>query len=298
MFDSPVVQVAISLPFLYLLLSVVCSSLQESISQILGLRASTLGQGLEHLLTDPEQRRKLLAHPLIRCLGEKPSYIPNRTFAMALLDIATKPEPEKNAKPQTSPEAEAAKPVAPLDFESVRNALSQLPEGDLRTSLLTLADSADHKLDKLRDNVEIWFDDTMDRVSGWYKRKSQAIVMVLALLTTALVNADTIAMAKTLWQDAGLRQGLVAAAAGYVASPSATDAAAGLGGVEKSLRSLALPIGWSALPQGTAQWVSKVLGLLLTTLAVSLGAPFWFDLLNKFVSLRGVGKAPAARSKA
>jgi hypothetical protein len=30
----------------------------------------------------------------------------------------------------------------------------------------------------------------------------------------------------------------------------------------------------------------KLLGLLLTALAIALGAPFWFDLLNKFIVLR------------
>src|SRR5262249_4522387 len=55
-----------------------------------------------------------------------------------------------------------------------------------------------------------------------------------------------------------------------------------------------------------ARWAIKLLGLLATALAVSLGAPFWFDLLNKLVSLRGAGKrisvsdaaAPSAKSSA
>jgi uncharacterized protein involved in cysteine biosynthesis len=34
------------------------------------------------------------------------------------------------------------------------------------------------------------------------------------------------------------------------------------------------------------------LGLLLTTFAASLGAPFWFDALNESVNLRGTGKRP------
>jgi len=38
---------------------------------------------------------------------------------------------------------------------------------------------------------------------------------------------------------------------------------------------------------------SNKLGWLITALAISLGAPFWFDLLNKFVQLRQVGTRPA-----
>ena len=34
----------------------------------------------------------------------------------------------------------------------------------------------------------------------------------------------------------------------------------------------------------------KILGLLMTVAAVSLGAPFWFDLLGKVAQLRSTGK--------
>ena len=32
-------------------------------------------------------------------------------------------------------------------------------------------------------------------------------------------------------------------------------------------------------------WFHKILGLLVTTLAISLGAPFWFDLMNNLIRL-------------
>ncbi|MEL7159476.1 MAG: hypothetical protein AAFN92_01855 [Bacteroidota bacterium] len=38
--------------------------------------------------------------------------------------------------------------------------------------------------------------------------------------------------------------------------------------------------------------ISKVLGFILTALAVSLGAPFWFDLLKKLVNIRSSGARP------
>jgi hypothetical protein len=42
---------------------------------------------------------------------------------------------------------------------------------------------------------------------------------------------------------------------------------------------------------------AKVLGLLLTALAISLGAPFWFDLLNKVISIRAAGRSPEEKPK-
>ncbi len=47
-----------------------------------------------------------------------------------------------------------------------------------------------------------------------------------------------------------------------------------------------IPIGWG---DGSVTWkaiTSHLPGWLLTALALSLGAPFWFDLLNKVVNVR------------
>ncbi|RPH79952.1 MAG: hypothetical protein EHM80_06530 [Nitrospiraceae bacterium] len=62
---------------------------------------------------------------------------------------------------------------------------------------------------------------------------------------------------------------------------------------------LGLPIGWSreskdpkALPSDVGGWALKIIGLLLTAIAVSLGAPFWFDVLNKLINIRSAGKQP------
>ena len=51
----------------------------------------------------------------------------------------------------------------------------------------------------------------------------------------------------------------------------------------------AFPIGWSAPPSSTLDWLKTLLGWIITTAAVSLGAPFWFDLLGKVSNLRGSG---------
>ncbi|MFZ4656075.1 MAG: hypothetical protein ACOYNY_03640 [Caldilineaceae bacterium] len=59
----------------------------------------------------------------------------------------------------------------------------------------------------------------------------------------------------------------------------------------KALQNLGLPVGWQHWPQG-GEWIMKIIGLLITTIAVSFGAPFWFELLNKLVNLRMAGRNP------
>ena len=50
-----------------------------------------------------------------------------------------------------------------------------------------------------------------------------------------------------------------------------------------------LPLGWDGMPDDFVGWFKTVLGWLITIAAVSLGAPFWFDLLGKVANLRGAG---------
>jgi hypothetical protein len=67
--------------------------------------------------------------------------------------------------------------------------------------------------------------------------------------------------------------------------------------VVEAISTASLPIGWSELPRRD-QWLTMILGWLITAFAVSLGAPFWFDLLNKFINVRASGKAPEEEPKA
>lgn len=83
MFDGPIVDVAIGLIFFYTLLSLVCTSIQELVAGLFGLRSKNLARGMESLLGECEAR-KLYAHPLIRSLskeGKLPSYL--RSSAVA-----------------------------------------------------------------------------------------------------------------------------------------------------------------------------------------------------------------------
>jgi hypothetical protein len=77
----------------------------------------------------------------------------------------------------------------------------------------------------------------------------------------------------------------VASALGNVASGLAT------------ISGLSLPIGWgNGVRPGT--WYVALVGWLLTAIAVSLGAPFWFDLLGRVAQLRVTGAVPDASPSA
>jgi hypothetical protein len=151
--------------------------------------------------------------------------------------------------------------------------------------------------------IERSFDEVMDRASGWYKRRVQLILFVIALALAGAMNADSFSIGQRLWKDDALRSSLVTQANNTVAAGKAECAKASEGenkadAAAKCLdqvKQFGLPLGWShaTSPQTVPSGFGKVLGLLVTAFALSLGAPFWFDLLSKVSHLRGSG--PPAR---
>jgi hypothetical protein len=169
----------------------------------------------------------------------------------------------------------------------------------------------------------------MDRVSGWYKQRTQWVILALAIVFTAISNADTIEIARTLSNDPALREALVAQAQALAKSPppeiippgtrgtatqlpsrtqsflqgslaqpvsnTSTSPAENIKENIDKLQNLGIKFGWKQEPQ--EGWINKILGLLLTALAVSLGAPFWFDVLNKIITICAAGKSPREMPK-
>lgn len=180
----------------------------------------------------------------------------------------------------------------------------------------------DGLLDQLDDEAEAlrrWYDDIMDRMSGWYGRQTKWLLLVWGVLLALAINVDTFAVSRTLWSDDAAREAAVAAAEAAVAGGQ-TDCVPGdddpyecvdtaIEEIRKA-ETLGLPIGWPSppwswgddtedprIPSGGGAWLVKILGLLVTGGAVAMGAPFWFDLLNRFVNFRASGPKPATTTR-
>jgi hypothetical protein len=288
--DFAALDVAIGLIFVYIVLSLVCSALNETVSSIFSWRAKFLREGIANLMdpadhsTGKQLVETLYSHPLINSLirpvsrrGRQryPSYIPSRSFVTAVLDFDAK------GAVRTVDEAVAAIPSAPL-----------------RDSLQVLLNSAEKDVDRFRHSAEQWFDDAMERVSGWYRRRIQLMMWALAAALVLSLNADTIRIAEHLWSDKTVRAAVVARANAVKSTEPVNlpDVGKQVG----EIKQLEVPIGWSVetRPHGAGEWIVrlllKILGLLLTAAALTLGAPFWFDALSKVARLRSAGAPPPA----
>jgi len=325
----PALDVAIGLFALFFLLSVVLSAVNEGIANVLGWRAKTLEdairnmvgdrpveQGLRHLIkggwkrfgrvskppaaiTDKESQQspdigdltsELFAHWRVRALVRdpeattrrraRPSYLPPRAFSLALAEIVAAKAPV----PTTGESAWQRTDEQIL--KHVNAALKNLPPqlGELAGKA---ASNAHKTLEGFRVQVERAFDDSMERASGWYKRKVQTMLLVLSVVVVIGMNVDTVRVATSLLNDEPLRSAVAARAA---AEGEPKDAAEAIDDISQ----LKLPVGWG--DNAPDNVIAAIPGWLVTIAALSLGAPFWFDLLSRFARLRGSGVPESPRS--
>lgn len=353
--------VAIGLIFVYLMVSLFVTALNEYISSFLNKRSEYLLGRVQSLLGGDGDEKKtgewstemcsVWNHPLINALKSHstnedhctkrgallknaPSYIPGKTFAVALTETL-KPSEEVH-----------------LSFAQLKTAVSGIQNNDaLKNALLPMIDNAEGKIDVFQQNVATWFDGAMDRTSGAYKRWIHRLTFWAGFAVAIAFNVNSLQLIDNLWRDPVARAGLVAqasvtaqnpdglqgaTASANAAAPSAPaegDAAAECAceGEDKPVdisQALPMPIGWSQaaicdlwtnphakptpgqLQQRPEDWsksckalkrdgwsvtgklLISLLGLAITGLAVSLGSPFWFGILQSVTNIRATGVKP------
>jgi hypothetical protein len=324
----PVLDVAIGIVFVFLLFSLVVTALNEVVLSKLDLRARFLKEGLSELLQSSSKTAEgklairlhdFFQHGLISSLSRSkydpkakgtkgvPSYIPGKSFVLTLLSLVT-----EGKDPDRIPD--------------MRAQIEEIGNDPLKKTLLALYDDAAGDLDHFKANLENWFNESMDRVGGWYKRYAQQCLLAFSFLLAVACNVDSIRIIQSLSTDSKLRESLVNQAAKFSdAQPPEVPATEKLRNFKDALAELGgagLPIGWNdssgqrliqGLPQpqdalsvkfwqgnlfthqtlGVASlWFTAFTGWMITALAASFGAPFWFDTLNRFIDIRGVGRAP------
>lgn len=317
--SSHYLDVAVGLSYTFLAVSLLCSATREAIASLFQTRAKVLLDGVLTMLHESAARPKLrgvwpsvlrllrieggfgldklddksltaqvMQHPLITGLaqqGRMPSYIPSAIFARAFVSTLT----ARYGKEQTA--------VALLN--SVGN------EGLTRT-LLALMGEGPGDAAALENAVRIWYDTVMERISGWYKRRSQFVLFLVGLFYACAMNIDALQLSQRLWSDSALTAQLVQKAESVTpaAAPAPAPNATPLDQVKQAKAQAqtvaALPIGWpsarfdniSGFYAISVALFFAVLGWTATAFAASLGSPFWFDGIGWLLALRGTGAKP------
>ncbi len=238
MTGSVALDVVIGLVFIYSIYSLLASIVQEMIANFLGLRARNLRHGISRMLKDEPKKkssnivtravwdtkerlkRNLIpekeTHNLVKAFYEqpvikylasgrffsKPSYINPSDFSKALMEIL---------KAKGDPNSSAIDRVR----EGLSNADQDMGE-ETRTYLLSLLEDAQNDLVRFKFNLEEWFDHTMNRASGWYKRTIQAILVLIGFGVAVCFNVNTVEIVSILAKDEAARDGMVQLASNYM----------------------------------------------------------------------------------
>ncbi len=332
MYLDALLEVVIGLVFTWLVISVGTMQVQEWISAFLSWRARFLEQSLRNMLGSEELVERFYAHPLIRSISppgkkpgdvNRPSYIPAQRFAAALLDIflsAGRPADRSTGFP-TLQEIRAALQNLRQTSPTVAAVLDQnFPH------LEAFLERGEVNLALWRAQLEGWFNDAMDRLSGAYKRHAQQWSLIIGLILALIFNIDTITVARQLWREPTLRQAI----AEQAARQNRIDPSTGMKQLRQYTDMLSLPVGWSVrAPAENEQcgwqfgqsvypavwvggecrilntlprmddpwgWLVKIIGIFISGLAAMQGAPFWFDILRKLVNLRSAGPVSSSQT--
>ncbi|MDD5367083.1 MAG: hypothetical protein PHR30_17240 [Gallionellaceae bacterium] len=315
---STLLDVVIGLTLVFFLAAMLCSGVLEIIARTFSARGRLMREGLASLVPDRWLYLRLINHPMVSGLyrgrpgkGSPPSYLPARNFTLALADTLLLRHRLHGAQ------------ASSLTLASLTEAIRHAKAKDLSIghALLPVVEAAPD-LATAMAGMEAWFDTAMERVSGWYKAYSQKRLFVIGLAVAAAFNIDTLQIAASLSRSADLRAAMVAVAQDLGAQDAAAaqenlDAKAEL----KQLAAAGLPVGYACLSpkpdrdagkKAKLVWYQecvrdtlategsslslKLIGWLLTALATTLGAPFWFDAMKKLVNLRNSGPVPARKS--
>jgi hypothetical protein len=246
----------------------------------------------------------LFDHPLLRSMMQPqqsmtakrtrvPPYIAAETFSRALVDTLIP------ASPTTGHD---------VDLGQIRAGIEGLNDAmPAKGALLALVDQAQGDVDRFMTSLEKWYDAQMDRVSGWYKRWAKRLIIGVAATICLLGNVDGYAIARALYADPVSRSAVVSEVQQGQACNTQGQTPEEQIACVRNLAGTHLVLWPSGCPQsmsacvaqpgqgapGATDWLIKLLGLALTIAAASIGAPFWFDTLNRLVNLRNTGKVPA-----
>ena len=143
--------------------------------------------------------------------------------------------------------------------------------------------------------IELQFNAVMERATGWFKRHTQILSLICAALMVLAANVDTVELINQFSVSPSARLKLAEVAQKQLANIDTTGAKID---AVAELPALGVKLGWAgfSLPQTAEQQAQtialKICGLLVSILAISLGAPFWFDTLKRLINIRGAGAAP------
>jgi hypothetical protein len=307
----------IGLIFIYLIYSIACTTIWELFVNILHLRGKMLRNWFFNTFKE-ELGEDILKHPLFRGLSNSekklPNYISSALFSDILTDIIV------NSKGEGEDTTNL-----PVDINTFKVKLenTELLDIGLKRVFLQYISEASGDFQKVKEKIGKWFDEAQEGLIGSFKKKLQRWIFIFAIVLVGITNADTIKLATYLYNNPETRETLANKAELFIQDSAVINTISKidttiidslarmeqkeiaerlnknletLKKLDEELKESSIPIGWTKKELESLEdckaIVIKIGGLLLSIFAVSLGSPFWFDILNKLSNLRSSGNKP------
>ena len=395
-FSSPLFETIVCLILVYALLSLLVSTITEAINSYFKERGTLLFNTLSRLFEDNINvnfGQLLYSHPMIANLKKDknslPQYISAQMFSNTLIDVVSNYAKQYELDPggKNFSLKDSNKGI----FERFKAGIDQMKHTSLKLMLMNMVEKsmvpADNKtgnihsvyneLDLLQQQLQQWFNDQMERTSGWYKTYMRTRLFWISLVVALSLNVDSIHLFQTLYRAPDLRAQLQPIAENLADNYSKQNADTSLTALQKAykaaaitkikndsaevdsslinetsqiisqlkqidsltknydssrqhaldeasvqidqLAALGLPIGWKRDQAPLSWWekpkhrsagyfeqhktatpwniLSYLIGIIITGVSLSFGAPFWFDLLLKAINIRRAGTKPPTDQK-
>jgi hypothetical protein len=283
-----VLSIIIGIVFVLLLFSMLTSAVVEVYHAFFASRGKHLRETMEIML-GKEMCDKFYAHSYFRQLSSAtkpksskklPIWMEKSTFSSVLADIITPPGSNL----------------------SIPERIALIENEDLRKVLDFLWRQSGNRVDVFQQKVEEWFNDVMARAKDWFGDATKWRLFTIGLILAGILNADTIQIYKSLSVNAALRDELVKSAESFTEENTTVAGIDTSKTFEEAKQSFViskdlyiqtvqspLGLGWTdqgVIPTDWWSWLIKLIGWALTGVAVTLGAPFWYDMLRKLLSLK------------
>ncbi len=286
---SQALEVVIGLIFVYYVLGSIVSLITQWINEAFETRGKSLERHLKKIVGDRhvDEFVKLPQLQALRPIRYKDafSFITSNTEAKKLEKIP--------AAVLVDSYFDFVGMTASKEFEAdeLKALIGAFPESEGKQAMLKWVSQGVTNIEDLRKRTTVYFGGVMEQASATFRANARSFVIILSILFTLVLGTDSIQLAQTLWNNAGVRALAVAQAELVVRQD---DAEARMDDLIQQLLDLNIVrIGWwqTELPPAgstAGQWiwfsVLKVLGLGLTAAAISQGSSFWYDLLKKITT--------------
>jgi hypothetical protein len=310
--------ILIGLSVVMLFLSMIVTVITQFLINLRNMRGRSLLTGIADLLEQispgiPRQIAEqisttVLKHPLIRnANGGLGNVIHREELTKLLLELAAGDGPKPLAEDARQHLLGTLKGDGLGDPDQIKQTLQNVRSLALQLELAhpELTNAARARIAMLQQangqflgKVNLWFDQTMDRVSERFTANTRWVTFATGLALALVLQLDTAALVSRLSTDQTMRDSLVTRAQKEAAAPKqeAIDTMQLSDGDRQAIRDLMMN-NVLGVPQSWQDWIDrwnpqnwpvKTVGILLTAVLLSLGAPFWYNALQNLVRLRSI----------